>query len=84
MTRRNQAQPRESRYPWRVPNLPRLAAAILLAAAFAYLAILASSTDFSAYEARALRSGSASAEAATGGGEDWRLSEHPAKSRSVR
>jgi hypothetical protein len=84
MTRSNQSQSRETRRPWRMPNLPRLAAAILLAAAFAYLAMLASSTDFSAYEAQALRSGAASSDAATVGGDASRISERPAKSRSVR
>ena len=90
MNRQNLAASRAARRPWRMPNLPRLAAALLLAAAFAYLAALASSTDYSAYEARALRpaaSVTSSADAVdkpVGERVELRVSERPAKSRLGR
>ena len=61
MNRSPEATVRAKRPAWRMPNLPRMAAALVLAAAIAYLAVLASSTDYSAYEARALRPPSSAA-----------------------
>lgn len=72
------------RRPWRMPNLPRLAAAILLAAAVAYLAVLVSSTDYAAYEARVVRPREVPAKAGVGDSGASRVSELPARNRWER
>ena len=84
MNRHNLAEWRHERRAWRMPNLPRLAAAILLADAVTYLAVLASSTDYGAYEARMLRSQDVPANAAAGDSGTPRVSERPAKNRWER
>ncbi len=94
MIRSPESAVRAKRPAWRMPNLPRLAAALVLAAAIAYLAVLASSTDYSAYEARALRPAappaaniSATGNTAAGdlsSGSSPRVSERPARNRWER
>jgi hypothetical protein len=84
MNQQNRTATQRERRAWRMPNLPRLAAAILLAAAVTYLAVLMSSTDYAAYEARMLRSQDVPANAAAGDSGTPRVSERPAKNRWER